>query len=153
MSKPSPSTEILTAILMPANRRLLFPMTDCRALFRDWKRDGNTDWRMNVFFDFWIRCVSLWSNGWLRCETESLLCDKDATSNHFKLNHASIGNSHLTFAPFAQCAARGLFVTTKGKKKQGLPFFSKLPSHLAQLHTAGWWPPCLGVGREEMSKA
>lgn len=31
--------EILTAILMPANRRLLFPITDWRALFRAYMRE------------------------------------------------------------------------------------------------------------------
>lgn len=35
MSRVRPSIEILTAILMAANRRLLFPITVCRALFMD----------------------------------------------------------------------------------------------------------------------
>lgn len=34
MSRPSPSMEILTAMLIPANRRLLFPIMEWRALFR-----------------------------------------------------------------------------------------------------------------------
>lgn len=150
MSKPRPSTEILTAILMPANRRLLFPITDCRALFRDWKGDGNTDCSINhIWFDFRIRCVTPCLNGWLY-ETKSLLCDKDVTQNQFKLNYASMGNSIDNSKPRPsppQCAARGLFVARKG-----LPFFSRLPSHLAQLHTACWWPPCLGGAEGECQK-
>ena len=33
MMRLRPSMEMLTAMLMPAKRRLLFPMIDCRALF------------------------------------------------------------------------------------------------------------------------
>lgn len=32
MSRLRPSIEMLTAMLIPAKRRLLFPMMDCRAL-------------------------------------------------------------------------------------------------------------------------
>lgn len=134
MSKPRPSTEILTAMLMPANRRLLFPITYCRALFRDWKRDGNTDCRIsNILFDFELD-VSLLVAMVGNTRPSHFLCDRDATRNHFKLNHGPV------------CCQRPF--CCNGGQTKGLPFFSKLLSHLAQLHTACWWPPYMWGGRK-----